>query len=95
MELIGDILIFLGVVILIIIALVGFAAFKVYWHLKKAGGHIFTEFSRRQKKDGNSRGGTTYTRDGVTIYDQREPSQAQKKIFAQDEGEYVDFTENP
>ena len=36
---------------------------------------------------------TTRTADGVTIIDDRAPGQRDKKIFAQDEGEYVDFTE--
>ena len=35
---------------------------------------------------------TIHTPEGVTIVDEREP-QANKKIFAQDEGEYVEFTE--
>ena len=35
---------------------------------------------------------TIHTADGVTIVDERTP-QSNKKIFAQDEGEYVDFTE--
>ena len=34
---------------------------------------------------------TTRTEDGHTIFDQRENTS--KKIFAQDEGEYVDFVE--
>lgn len=34
------------------------------------------------------------TSDGVTIEDRRDPTRANKKIFARDEGEYVDFTEN-
>lgn len=36
---------------------------------------------------------TTQTAGGVTIIDSRDPQQADKKIFAHDEGEYVDFTE--
>lgn len=32
--------------------------------------------------------------DGVTIEDHRNPDRANKKIFARDEGEYVDFTES-
>ena len=36
---------------------------------------------------------TTRTADGVTIVDNRDPNAANKKIFAQDEGEYVDFKE--
>ena len=37
---------------------------------------------------------TVRTGDGVTIVDHRDPDEAGKKIFAKDEGEYVDFTEN-
>lgn len=36
---------------------------------------------------------TTRTADGLTITDNRHPDKASKKIFAQDEGEYVEFTE--
>ena len=46
------------------------------------------------KKQGQQTGGsrTFRTADGITITDQRTQSQS-KKIFAQDEGEYVDFKE--
>ena len=37
---------------------------------------------------------TFKTKEGVTIVDERS-SQNNKKIFAQDEGEYVEFTEEP
>ena len=37
---------------------------------------------------------TFKTKEGVTIVDERS-SQTSKKIFAQDEGEYVEFTEEP
>ena len=37
---------------------------------------------------------TTRTAGGVTIIDDRDPDKANKKIFAHDEGDYVDFTEN-
>ncbi len=36
---------------------------------------------------------TTRTSDGVTIIDRRSPDETQKKIFAPDEGEYVDYKE--
>ena len=51
--------------------------------------------SIRQQASGSSRRGsrTTTTSDGVTIIDQREPEQTNKKIFAPDEGEYVEYTE--
>ena len=37
---------------------------------------------------------TFHTKEGVTIVDKRTPKSS-KKIFAQDEGEYVEFTEEP
>jgi hypothetical protein len=45
----------------------------------------------RQQQTGHHR--TTQTDDGVTIIDRRDPDKANKKIFAQDEGEYVEFKE--
>ncbi len=36
---------------------------------------------------------TTCTSDGVTIIDRRSPKETEKKIFAPDEGEYVEYTE--
>ena len=36
---------------------------------------------------------TTRTADGVTIIDRRSQEETQKKIFAPDEGEYVEYTE--
>ena len=42
----------------------------------------------------SSRGRTAHrTADGVTIIDDRSPSDVNKKIFAPDEGEYVDYKE--
>lgn len=53
-----------------------------------------TNKQQKQKKQSqqqtNSR--TFRTADGITITDQRAPNR-DKKIFAQDEGEYVDFKE--
>jgi len=36
---------------------------------------------------------TTRTSDGITIIDRRPPEETEKKIFAPDEGEYVEYTE--
>jgi hypothetical protein len=46
-------------------------------------------FRRQQQQSTRT---TIHTADGVTIVDERQP-QSNKKIFAQDEGEYVEFTE--
>ena len=48
-----------------------------------------------QQPGGQPRQRTTHTAGGgITIEDRRDPGKANKKIFAHDEGEYVDFTEN-
>ncbi len=46
----------------------------------------------RQQQQSTRR--TTKTSAGVTIIDNRDPSVANKKIFSQNEGEYVDYTES-
>lgn len=48
---------------------------------------------KKQKKNQQQTSSRTFrTADGITITDQRN-SHREKKIFAQDEGEYVEFTE--
>lgn len=49
----------------------------------------FKSANKGQQKDSNR---TFRTADGITITDQRNSHQS-KKIFAQDEGEYIDFKE--
>ena len=49
---------------------------------------------KQQQQQQNKSYRTTRTADGVTIVDHRDPDKSNKKIFTQDEGEYVDFTEN-
>lgn len=51
------------------------------------------EEKRQQQKGQQTASRTFRTSDGITITDQRTQNQS-KKIFAQDEGEYVDFTES-
>ena len=50
-------------------------------------------FSSKKNGGAQQQNRTTRTAEGVTIVDKRDPSTANKKIFAQDEGEYVDFKE--
>ena len=78
---------------------------KYYWRKHKEQGPMFDEDyfkgdpnrtsrhqQEKQKQQQTRR--TTRTADGVTIIDEHATDRANKKIFAQDEGEYVDFTEN-
>ena len=55
------------------------------WKKGTAGGQQTQQPQRPQR---------TTAQDGVTIEDRRSPERANKKIFARDEGEYVDFTES-
>ncbi|MBO4811708.1 MAG: DUF4834 family protein [Prevotella sp.] len=72
---------------------------KDYWRKKEKEGPAFDDeyFKgnpngwRQDKKKADSHSSrTTRTKEGVTIIDNRDPS---KKIFTQDEGEYVDYRE--
>ena len=59
----------------------------------KGSGWQHTQQQQQQQQQSKTQR-TTRTADGVTIVDRRDPQKTDKKIFAQDEGEYVDFTEN-
>lgn len=89
-------------VLMVAIFLIGIVSF-IYLRVK----HMTKQFrngtnytNRRQQQ--NSAAGSTKRRsaeydDGVVVeeelYDERSPRQANRKIFAKDEGEYVDFEE--
>ena len=49
--------------------------------------------SGRQQKEQSQQRHATRTAEGVTIVDNRDPNTSNKKIFAQDEGEYVEYKE--
>lgn len=49
---------------------------------------------RQDRQQDAHRRRTTQGPGGITIEDRRSPSQANKKIFTRDEGEYVEFTES-
>lgn len=50
--------------------------------------------SEGQGDSARQQGRRTQTSAGTTIIDNRDPEQAERKIFADDEGEYVEFEEN-
>lgn len=89
-------------VLMVAIFLIGIVSF-IYLRVKRMT-KLFRNGSnhtnRRQQQ--NSAAGSTKRRsaeydDGVVVeeelYDERSPRQANRKIFAKDEGEYVDFEE--
>ena len=87
----------IGFFLLFIFAVIAFVVLKVYSGVHrlrqtlKKGGADGDGFSSEQRGAYGSR--TTRTADGTTIIDQRAPSEAGKKIFAPDEGEYVEYSE--
>ena len=64
----------------------------VFYYVRK-GINTFKKAARQSNQSASRRSRTMHTSDGVTIYDGRDPDVAQRKIFSEDEGEYVDFTE--
>lgn len=52
-----------------------------------------TNSYKRKRSQQQSQAQTTTTSEGVTIIDQRQQHVANRKIFNNDEGEYVDFVE--
>lgn len=53
----------------------------------------YTKQQRQEYQHNQQQPHTTTTDDGVTIIDNRQSNKADRKIFTQDEGEYVEFTE--
>ena len=89
----------IGFIVLFFVAVVAIVVLKIYMGfrrlrqaMKKGGGSDDNGASREHYSQYTHR--TTRTSDGTTIIDRRDPSKANKKIFAPDEGEYVDFTES-
>ncbi|WP_278901435.1 DUF4834 family protein [Leyella stercorea] len=86
-------------VLMVAIFLIGIVSF-IYLRVKRMTKQFRNGTNRRQQQ--NSAAGSTKRRsaeydDGVVVeeelYDERSPHQANRKIFAKDEGEYVDFEE--
>ena len=72
--------------LLLVAALVLSVVLKVYRlhrELKKQGGQSWEQPSQQKQE----RGGTT------TVTDRRDPARASRKIFSDDEGEYIDYEE--
>lgn len=89
-------------VLMVAIFLIGIVSF-IYLRVKRMTKQFRngTNHTKRRQQQ-NSAAGSTKRRsaeydDGVVVeeelYDERSPRQANRKIFAKDEGEYVDFEE--
>ena len=87
-------------VAIFLIGIVSFIYLRVKRMTKQFRNGSANGTNRRQQQ--NSAAGSTKRRsaeydDGVVVeeklYDERSPRQANRKIFAKDEGEYVDFEE--
>lgn len=93
---------FLWFLLFVIIVILGTAIFHI-WKIYRRIHNATEQFKKQMgggfdQNDGNyessrSNVKTTTTDSGDTIIDRRTPEEANKKIFAKDEGEYVDFKE--
>lgn len=63
------------------------------WRTTYSWGNGTSDNHNRSSSSGHTR--RTQTTAGTTIIDKRNPEYANRKIFAKDEGEYVDFEEKP
>lgn len=104
MEQVLEFFFFVIVVALVVVAAV---VYRIYRRIRKnvrdfaqqsgfaqgSGSQDFASgFSSQGSRSEDSFSSTT-TEDGDTIIDTRRPQDVNKKIFAKDEGEYVDFKE--
>lgn len=89
-------------VLMVAIFLIGIVSF-IYLRVKRMTKQFRngTNHTNRRQQQSSAAGSTkrrsTQYDDGVVVeeelYDERSPRQANRKIFAKDEGEYVDFEE--
>lgn len=89
-------------VLMVAIFLIGIVSF-IYLRVKRMTKQFrngTNHTNRRQQQSsaaGNTKRRSAQYDDGVVVeeelYDERSPRQANRKIFAKDEGEYVDFEE--
>ena len=82
-------ILFIGL-IAIVFAVLNFVRRSVQRFTRTMGGNDAGD--KQQYRQQNTRR-TTTTKEGVTIIDQRPPSANRRKIFSDNEGEYVDFKE--
>lgn len=85
---------FLKVVLIFIIIVIVGVALAFFWLYRKVNSftRTFTGGTKKTQSRQRRRGGRTYgNQEGVI--DARTPEQANRKIFKENEGEYVDFTE--
>lgn len=85
---------FLKLILITIIIIIVAVAIVFFWLYRKVNSftRTFTGGNKSGRSQRRSGGGRTYgNQEGVI--DARSPEQANRKIFKDDEGEYVDFTE--
>lgn len=88
----GALLSFLFLVFLSGIFFVGIVAYRIYRSVKDAA----QQFRNFGTGSGNAASGTAGSRrrdSGDTIIDRRDSDKAKRRIFSDNEGEYVDFEE--
>ena len=75
-----------GLLFVLVIIMRGVGKIRRFFHLDGRNNRASTTEQQPTYRQ-------TRTSDGVTITDRRSPEEAQKKIFAPEEGEYVEYRE--
>ena len=90
MEQVLEFFFFVIVVALVVVAAV---VYRLYRRIRKNVRDFAQQSGFAQGSGSEDSFSSTTTEDGDTIIDTRRPQDVNKKIFAKDEGEYVDFKE--
>lgn len=89
---IGALLNFIFIIILGVIIIAGVIAFRIYRSFHNVSKQ-FRDFRGRARESRAYSNGRGTGREENIIVDRRTPDEANRKIFAKNEGEYVDFEE--
>lgn len=86
---------FFKFILLVFLSTVIFIAVGVYVFYKRVRGFVNQFRQQAERKGTQSYTRTTHYGKGETVVDSRSPQETNRKIFTKDEGEYVDYEEEP
>lgn len=85
---------FIGFIFLFFVIATIIGIVRIYLTVRRMQKSMKERFGQGQgKRENKPEGETTYGSDGSIITDTRKQSRSEKKIFDNDEGEYVDYVE--
>lgn len=85
---------FLLIIVLAIAFAVGIFFYRIYRQIHNAARQFKQQMGgAQQQSDRQSQQGQAHYGDDEVVIDQRDPDEANRKIFSEKEGEYVDYKE--